>query len=154
MAIMGGFFLSEKAHRWGSNPSEEDVGSWNMGVTYQIGEWVNSMDLLFRGDVQSYSVEGESPKKLSLLGMVAFPDVKSGFPLYFGAGAGLGIFFEQTDDESNLSLDYQIVVGGRIDRIFNDIGVVIEGGVKNHLFLTSKGQFNGYFLNAGAVFNF
>ena len=154
MALQVGFFLDDKAHRWGPESTEEDVGQWSLGVTYQMGEWVNSMDLYFRADLQGYKVEDESANKLSLLGMVTFPDIRSGFPIYFGAGLGLGIFFDQIEDESSLSLDYQIVLGARVLDIYEGIGFIAEAGVKNHVFLTSKGQFNGYFLSLGAVFKF
>lgn len=154
MAIQAGFYLDDKAHRWGPKSTAEDVGQWNLGVTYQMGEWVNSMDLYFRADFQGYKVEDESANKMSLLGLVTFPDIRSGFPIYFGAALGVGIFFDQIEDESSLSLDYQIVLGARVLDIYEGIGFIAETGVKNHVFLTSKGQFNGYFFSLGAVFKF
>ncbi len=154
LALQAGFFIDDKAHRWGEKSTDTDIGKWNLGVTYQIGEWVNSMDLHFRADFQSFKVDGESANKMSLMSLVTFPDVRSGFPLYFGAGAGVGIFFDQVDDESSLSFDYQLVLGGRLLNVYESIGLIAEAGVKNHIFLTSKGQFNGYFFTTGAIFNF
>ncbi len=154
MALQLGFFVDDKAHRWGKKSNDEDVGQWNLGVTYLLGEWLNSMDLYFRGDLIGYKIDDEASNKLSLNGLITFPDVRSGFPIYFGGGLGLGVFFDQVDDESNLSFDYQLLVGARVLDIYNGIGFIAEAGVKNHVFLTSTGQFNGYFFSLGSVFRF
>lgn len=80
--------------------------------------------------------------------------MKSGFPLYFGGGAGVGVFFKQLRDESSLSLDYQLVMGLRLLRLIGETGLVLETGMKNHVHLLSDGQYNGVFLTLGAAFNF
>lgn len=148
-----GTYIDDKAYKW-AVPFSEDVGKLNAGVSYRVGEWVNSMDLLFRADFTSYELATGRALKMSLLPLVTFPDVSSGFPLYFGAGAGLGIFFKQVSKESVLSLDYQLLAGARFFNIIDNIGFNIEAGIKNHMHLLSDGQFNGIFLTVGTVFNF
>jgi hypothetical protein len=74
--------------------------------------------------------------------------------LYFGAGAGLGIFVKQLPSESQLALDYQLIGGARFLDVFDNVGIIVEAGLKNHLMLDFSGQYNGVFVNAGAVFAF
>lgn len=154
MAIHVGFFPSEDVYKWRSSGDGDRVGRWTTGVTYRIGEWTNSMDLGFRAELTSFKVEDSHPLKLSLLPVITFPDAKSGFPLYFGAGAGLGVFFKQAQDESSLSLDYQIFAGVRFPNLLGSTGFLFETGLKSHLHLLSDGQYNGVFVAAGAVFDF
>ncbi|MEK6554445.1 MAG: hypothetical protein AABZ31_04325 [Bdellovibrionota bacterium] len=154
MAIQLGSFMSDTQYRWGEMRREDDVGELTLGVTYRMGEWVNSMDLMGRVEYQIYDIDDEKPKKLSLMPMITFPDVKGDFPLYFGAGAGLGIFFDQAPDESELSLDYQIIAGARFMNMFPTGGLIIETGLKGHFHLLGSGQFNGTFLSVGGAFTF
>lgn len=148
-----GTFVDEGVYKWGVGNSD-DVGQLNFGVSYKVGEWVNSMDLLFRADFTTYTLGNGRAQKLSLLPMITFPDANSRFPLYFGGGLGPGIFFKQIDDEGSLSLDYQLVAGARFFDVLNSIGFMFETGIKNHILLLSDGQYNGVFINLGTVFAF
>lgn len=149
-----GTFINDRAYRWGSRSRVEDPGQANIGVTYRIGEWKNSMDLFFRAEVISYEIDNERPVKLSLMPIVAFPDSRSSFPLYFGAGAGVGIFFKQAGDESDLSADYALLVGARFPEMFDNGGLFFETGLKGQIHLVSSGQQDGVFLAAGYMFSF
>lgn len=153
MALHIGTYFEQEVYNWGRS-QKEDIGDLNVGVSYRIGEWVNSMDLLFRADVSSYSLEEGRATKLSLLPLVTFPDAKSEFPIYFGAGLGLGIFFKQIGEESTVSVDWQLVAGARLFEVFDSVGLIFETGLKNHFLLFSDGQYNGVFFTAGTVFNF
>lgn len=153
LALHLGRAFDESSNKWGNNNSD-DVGRLDIGVTYRVGEWTNSMDLMFRANFFTYSLNEGNATKLSLMPMITFPDASSRFPLYFGAGAGLGIFLKQIRKESSLSLDYQIVAGARFFDVFNSVGVMFELGMKNHIFLTSDGQYQSVFGAVGAVFNF
>lgn len=146
--------MASQSYDWGKNGQEDDVGKNQFGVTYRVGEWYNSMDLLLRMDYSEFDVGGETPNKLSFVPMITFPDATSRFPLYFGAGAGLGVFFKQASGKSALSLDYQLIAGARFFNIFENTGFFIEAGLKNHLLILSSGQFNGTFLATGLVFTF
>lgn len=150
---LGGYTESE-AFVWGKRGRNDDIGKYTVGVTYRVGEWTNSMDLHIRVDFNRYELENERPLKMSFLPLITFPDAASGFPLYFGAGAGVGVFFKQLDGESNLSLDYQILAGVRMLDVFGSTGVFFESGMKNHLHLLSDGQVNAVFVATGAVFRF
>src|SRR5690606_30411962 len=90
LAVHLGSFVDDSAYNWGQSGKANDIGGLTAGVTYRIGEWVNSMDLLFRGDFNAYDARGRVVK-MSLLPMIMFPDAASEFPLYFGAGIGLGV---------------------------------------------------------------
>ncbi len=150
-----GAFVNSKSYKWGPSSPDSDPGEFNAGVTYRFGEWENSMDFLVRIEYQTFDVEASSdPKKLSFLPMISFPDARSGFPIYIGAGLGLGVFMDQPDNESSLSLDYQFVLGGRMLNLFNSTGLFIETGLKNHVHLLSSGQFDGVFVTFGSVFTF
>ncbi|MCB0411463.1 MAG: hypothetical protein KDD22_02985 [Bdellovibrionales bacterium] len=153
LSLHVGSFFNERSYRWGAT-AQDGVGRLNAGVTYRVGEWTNSMDLLFRADFETFRLNEGRANKLSLLPMITFPDANSGFPLYFGGGAGVGIFFKQLRDESDLSFDYQLVVGARIMNVTDGFGIMLETGLKNHILLLSDGQFNGVFFAAGGVFQF
>jgi hypothetical protein len=149
-----GSYLNDKQYRWGSADRGEDVGELIGGVTYRMGEWVNSMDLSFRGEFLTYDVDGQDPKKFSVGPIITFPDANSGFPVYFGAGAGLGVFFDQVDSESDLSFDYQIFAGVRQSDLLGTFGLALEVGLKGHVHLLSSGQFSGVYFTVGTVHEF
>lgn len=153
LALHVGTFISEDSYKWGKN-QKDDVGQLNTGVTYKVGEWTGSMDLVFKADLTTYSLREGGATKLSLMPAVTFPDVEGRFPLYFGAGAGVGVFFKQIEDESSLSLDYTLFVGARFFELIESVGFLVEAGMKNHILLLSDGQFNGVYFVLGAVFQF
>ena len=157
LAIHVGKMMSSTSYEWGTIGKQDDIGDFTAGITYRVGEWRNSMDLNLRLDFIQYNVvaDGErKPLKLSILPLITFPDATSRFPLYFGFGAGPGVFFRQSEGEASLSLDYQLVAGARFFDVFENAGFFLETGLKNHLQLWNSGQFNGTFLAAGAVFTF
>ena len=154
LAVHIGGFISDTAYKWGARDSSSNVGKWNLGVTYRVGEWHNSMDLLIRVDFASFQLDDGRANKLSFLPVVTFPDSSSRFPLYFGAGLGLGVFVNQLSNESPLALEYQLLAGIRFFDILQNTGFFVEAGLKNHLLLTSDGQFNGTFIAVGSVFTF
>lgn len=153
LAVHLGTYVSDKAYKWGMDDQSE-VGDVNAGVTYRVGEWVNSMDLGIRIDYSSYGLQGGRTGKLSFLPVVTFPDATSRFPLYFGAGLGLGMFLNQISGESAMAIDYQMFMGVRFFEIFQNTGFFLEAGMKNHVHLVSDGQFNGTFVTLGPVFTF
>jgi hypothetical protein len=157
LALHVGKMMDSTAYEWGAMGKQTDVGDFTAGLTYRVGEWRNSMDLNMRIDFIQFNIVGNGepkPLKMSILPLVTFPDAAAKFPLYFGFGAGPGVFFRQTDGEASLSLDYQLIAGARFFDIFENAGFFIESGLKNHLQLWNSGQFNGTFLSAGAVFTF
>lgn len=153
MSLHLGTFLSEDVYKWGHGPFK-DVGQLTAGVGYKIGEWTGSMDLIFKADVTTYSLQEGRAVKLSLMPAVVFPDADSGFPVYFGAGAGVGIFFKQIEDESSLSFDYTVFAGARLFEVLGSVGLTVEAGMKNHILLLSDGQYNGVFISFGTVHRF
>lgn len=153
LAVHVGIMASDNAYYWGKDAAT-NVGKTTLGVSYRVGEWINSMDLLVRIDYTTYSLDEGHASKLSFLPMVTFPDATSRFPLYFGAAIGPGVFFNQINKESALSLDYQLIAGARFFNVVQTTGFFVEAGLKNHIFLLSDGQYNGTFLAAGAVFTF
>jgi hypothetical protein len=155
LMLHAGTFINDTAYRWGRKSKVEDPGESMFGVTYRVGEWKSSMDLFFRAELMSYSIDEEKPLKLSVMPIIAFPDARSDFPLYFGAGLGAGIFFKQAGDESDLSLDYALIIGARFpDLSDNGVGVFVETGLKGQVNVLSSGQHNGVFLAGGAIFSF
>lgn len=154
LALHVGRFMGTEAWQWSGDGRTQDLGASSVGVTYRMYEWRNSMDLNIRIDFNEYRVAGEKPLKMTLMPLITFPDASARFPLYFGMGAGLGVFFRQVKDESPLALDIQLIMGARFFDIFENTGFFIESGLKNHLHLTTDGQFNGTFLTGGAVFTF
>ncbi|MES2965369.1 MAG: hypothetical protein V4760_15910 [Bdellovibrionota bacterium] len=155
LALTFGGFVSDTAYKWGIRDQQDGTGQSTFGVTYRVGEWRNSMDLGVRIDYNSYSLDAGKANKLSFMPVVSFPDASSKFPLYFGAGVGLGIFTTQLSGESALALDYSLMLGARFfDIADTNAGFVVEAGLKNHLFLASDGQFNGTFVAIGPVFTF
>jgi hypothetical protein len=160
LAVHLGSFVSDNSYK-GNAQDGSNIGRFNLGVTYRLGEWVNSADFAIRVDYLTYAYnaypghDGRA-KKLSFMPVLMFPDASSHFPLYFGAGAGLGVFLNQVQDgnPSILSLDYSIFAGVRFFDVIERTGFFLEAGLKNHILLLSEGQFNGTFVAAGAVFNF
>jgi hypothetical protein len=153
LALHVGSFFTSQAYKWGHS-EQGDKGKLNVGLTYRLGEWVNSMDLAMRVDYTTYDFPEGQARKLGADLLFTFPDANSRFPLYFGAGIGPGFMIKQIADESILALDYSLVAGARFLNVIDTMGFMIETGLKNHIHLLSDGQFNGVFVNVGTVFTF
>ncbi|MCB0349286.1 MAG: hypothetical protein KDD37_10660 [Bdellovibrionales bacterium] len=153
LALHIGPYVDSQVHNWGVKDKKNE-GEFTAAVTYRVGEWVNSTDFLVRVGWQSVEINNNSTSKISLMPIIAFPDARAKFPLYFGAGLGLGVFLDQVDNESSLSMDYTILLGTRFFNVFDTIGIMLEVGIDNHIFLTSKGQFSGTYVALGTVFEF
>ncbi|MEY4616107.1 MAG: hypothetical protein RJB66_1067 [Pseudomonadota bacterium] len=152
LSLHVGGYLRSKAYQWGDQVSSERAGVQTTGVTYKVGEWTRTMDLNLRLDYFQYEIGQEKPIKISFLPLLTFPDSGTNFPIYFGLGAGPGIFLNQLEKESSLTLDYQLIFGVRWNDIWDKNGFFIESGIKDHLHVLSDGQFTSQFLTAGAVF--
>lgn len=153
MSLHVGTFFTDEAYSWGHGDAK-NIGRFNAGVDYRLGEWVNAADLSMRIDYTSYSLDEGAARKLSLGAIVTFPDAKSRFPLYFGAGLGPGFFIKQIRNSSAMSLDYSLFAGVRFLNVLDHVGFLIETGLKDHVHLFSEGQFNGVYVNVGSVFAF
>lgn len=153
LALHIGRMFADQSYKWGDE-DQKNLGGLNAGVTYRLGEWVNSMDFAMRMEYTNYSLYEGQARKVSLGGLVTFPDSNSRFPLYFGGGLGLGMFVKQLEGESVLALDYQLIGGARFLNVYENLGFMVEAGIKNHLLLLSYGQYNGVFINVGTVFAF
>lgn len=147
-------YMSTDSYNWGQSGKEENVGKWGVDMTYRISDYNNLLDHAVRVSYTEYEPTGKRASKMSFLYAMTLPDAGSKFPLYFGFAVGPGIFFKQLSEESPLSLDYQLYAGLRLFNVFENTGFYVEGGLKNHLQLTSDGQINGTYISAGAVFTF
>ncbi len=152
MLHIGGY-SSSTSYSWKDSNKRTGVGKATYGVTYLMDEW-GGLDVNIRFDFNEYKIDDERATKLSVMPLWTFPRAQTKFPLYFGFGAGAGVFFTQLQDESNLSLDYQLVLGARMIDLYENLGAFIEFGMKNHIHVLSDGQFNGMPLSVGAVFTF
>lgn len=148
-----GTYINSKSYAWQGSATQDNVGRANYGLTFLFDQW-RSIDMNFRAEFSEYQLDKDNATKLSLLPLWTFPWAESRFPLYFGGGAGLGVFFRQIKEESTLSLDYQLVAGVRFLDLVNSFGFFFEMAMKNHLLLLSDGQLNGTAMNAGGVFTF
>lgn len=153
MMLSLGTFMNSSAYNWKGSDKREDLGRLSYGVTYLFDRW-SKLDTNLRLDFNEYKLGDDRALKLSIMPLWTFPAVETRFPIYFGFGMGLGVFFQQVPEESNLSFDYQLVAGARFMDLFQNFGFFVEAGLKNHLHLLSDGQFNGTALTAGAVFSF
>lgn len=153
MALGLSSYTSSKSYNWGVN-RQEDVAKTGLDLSYRLTQDYELFDEIIRLSFNTFNVAGDKAQKMSFLYGMTFPDATSKFPLYFGFAVGPGIFFKQIDGESTIALDYQMFLGLRLFNLFESTGFFIEGGIKNHLHLTSDGQLNGTYVSAGAVFTF
>lgn len=152
MLHIGGYSNSS-SYQWKDSNRRNGVGKATYGVTYLFDKWAG-LDVNVRFDFNEYKIDEERATKLSAMPLWTFPAAETKFPLYFGGGVGAGVYFTQLADESNISLDYQLVVGTRFLDLIENAGFFAEYGLKNHLHLLSDGQFNGAAVSVGAVFSF
>lgn len=153
MALGISTYTSSQAYKWGAN-NEKDVANTGIDMTYRLTQDYELFDEVIRVSYNTFRPAGQKASKMSFMYGITFPDATSKFPLYFGFAAGPGIFFNQLDGESSIALDYQMFLGLRLFNLFERTGFFVEGGIKNHLHLTSDGQLNGTYVSAGAVFTF
>lgn len=154
MALGFGTFSESTAYNWGQKGKEEKIGKWGADLTYRFSEQEYLFDQALKVSYYQYQPTLEDLSKLSFLWAITLPEAGSQFPIYFGAAAGVGMFLKQISQESLISLDYQLFLGLRSFNIFGSMGLYVEGGMRNHLHVTSDGQFNGTFLSLGSVFVF
>ncbi len=154
LAMSVGFLTQSDAYLWGSETKQKDIGGMLFDLTYRLNQDSALFDEGMRISYGEYEPEGERAQKLSFLYTILLPDAGSRFPVYFGLAAGPGVFMRQISTESPVSLDYQLLLGLRLFNVFENTGFSIEGGLRNHLHVTSNGQLNGVFISAGAVFTF
>jgi hypothetical protein len=154
LAVGLGSFSQTDSYNWGQSSKEEAVGKFGIDMTYRLTHEGSLFDQALRVSYNEYKPVGERATKLSFMYALTLPDASSQFPLYFGIAAGPGIFLKQLSGESALSLDYQLFLGLRLFNVFDKTGFYVEGGMRNHLHITSDGQLNGTFISAGAVFTF
>ncbi len=154
MTLGFGTYSDSEAYKWGQGGKQESVGKWGIDLTYRFQEQEYLFDQSLRVSYNHYVAAGQNTDKLSFLMAVTFPEATSKFPLYFGGAAGLGVFTKPIPEESVISFDYQLFLGVRIFDVYETVGLFVEGGLRNHLNLTSDGQFNGTFLSIGTVFLF
>ena len=147
-------YLNSDSYRWGPAGSEEKVGEWGLDMMYRIRQFSNTFDEAIRVSYNEFDVSNYRASKLGFMYALTLPEAGSQFPLYFGAAAGAGVFLKQFPEESPLSFDYQLYLGLRLFNVIEKTGFYVEGGLKNHLLITTDGQFNGTYLAAGAVFTF
>lgn len=148
-----GKFVNSQAYDWGPLAQTNDAGQALYGVTYLFDDW-HGLDLNIRIDFQEFSLSNNRAVKLALLPLWTFPKAETKFPLYFGLGAGAGIFMQQLTNKSNLSFDYQLVMGARFLDLSPGVGAFVEYGLKNHLHVLTNGQYNGTSFAAGVAFTF
>ena len=153
LAFGASLFTKSESFYWGGTGNEEGVGKYGVDMTYRLSE-SNYVDYAIRISYAEYLARNQKANKMSFMYSATLPDAGSKFPLYFGASAGAGVFFTQLPDESPVTLDYQLFLGLRIFNLFDSTGFYVEGGMKNHVQLTSDGQLNGTYFSAGAIFTF
>lgn len=151
--LMAGPFSSSSSYSWKGSDKRTGAGRQHLSITYLFDQW-NSIDVNLRLDLIEYKLDEESPSKLTITPFWTFPMVETKFPLYFGLGAGLGVFLKQIENESNISFDYQIATGIRLPELIGNSGFVFELALKNHLHLLSDGQFIGTTVGVGGIFTF
>jgi hypothetical protein len=147
-------YMSTDSYNWGLSGKEENIGKWGVDLTYRISQYNNLMDQAIRISYTEFEPTGKRTSKMSFMYALTLPDAGSKFPLYFGFAAGPGIFFKQLENESPIALDYQMFAGLRLFNLLENTGFYVEGGLKNHLQLTSDGQLNGFYVSVGAIFTF
>lgn len=155
LALHMGTFLNGDAYRWSAEKDPATrAGGLNLGFTYRIQPFSKLADWNVRGDFLFFTLPEGRPVMLSVLPLLIFPESSSKFPIYFGLGAGPGVYFQQVNSKSYFALAYQLLVGARFFDVMGSTGFFVEGGIKNHLHLLSEGQFNGAFVSVGTIFTF
>ncbi|MEI7973165.1 MAG: hypothetical protein WCH11_02235 [Bdellovibrio sp.] len=142
-----------QAYKWSEKGRLDGVATSSYGLSYFLGDW-GSLDGILRADFNQYEFTDNRLLKLSLMPLVVLPQLSTRFPLYFGMGAGLGVFFKQLESKSQISLDYQLFMGLRLMDLWPGLGFFIEYGLKNHVHVLSEGQLNSTVLTLGPIFHF
>lgn len=153
LMLLTGPYINSASYAWKGSDKRTGIARNSYGVTYLFDQWHN-IDTNIRIDFTDFQIDDERLLKMSLMPLWTFPMVETRFPLYFGIGAGLGVFFKQVEQESNISLDYQLVTGLRFPDLLENAGFVLEFGMKNHVHVISDGQLNATALSIGAIFSF
>ena len=153
IGIHFGTFIKDEALDW-SETREKNRGKSLFGTTYRLGELGRLVDMSLRFNYTNYNLTKKSPRQFSLSPLFLIPSTRSQFPLYLGAGLGLGAIFSQVDSKSFLALNYHLLTGLRFFNVFGSVGTFLEAGYTGHVHLISNGEFHGFYILVGLLFTF
>ena len=158
IGLMAGHSLTSSAYNWGDKQCSDKckgVGRLQTGLIYGTRLNWKSVDLLWRSTVHFFNLKDEyEPMSFSVKPTLVFPEFRSQIPVYFGVGAGIGMFIKQAFETSAISIDLDMFAGFRWSNLLGPIGFFAEFGLQSKIFLLHRGRFNSGYAAAGLGVNF
>ena len=118
--------------RGGSTSHNTGAGRMTAEMTYRMGALSALADWSLRVDYLGYGLPDGNAAELAFSPVLMIPEATSKFPVYFGIGAGPGIFVQQVSQQSSICMNYQIFGGLRFYDVLENTGFFVEAGLKNN----------------------
>ena len=126
-----------------------------LGFSQRIKEFPARGDLNLRVELQSLRLLSHRTELISIVPVFIFPDVRSGFPVYVGAGGGMSLLpLHLVRRQPALSLTGQIFAGLRLVDWYKNAGLSGEMSLKTHLPFYDRELYMEIFITLGFLFSF
>lgn len=126
------------------------------GLSQRIKEFSTIGDLNIRVELLSMKfADGKREWLVNVVPVFSLPDVRSGFPVYVGAGAGMGLFPRHiVRKKPTLSLNARLLAGVRVIDWYENIGFLGEVSAKMQIPFYDNKMYLEILLNLGGLFSF
>lgn len=128
-----GYILSSgfSIYRLNSDKRFKPVSSASLSFTQKVAEIRNVGDIQLRPSLLVSQMETGKEISLELSSLMTFPEIQRRFPLYYGAGLGLGFYpFYVLEKKSTLSFHSSFLLGLRFFEIYYNLGGGLEFDLK------------------------
>ena len=129
--------------------------SFIFGFNQRIKEIPTIGDLNLQIGIQSIKLETHRGILVEITPRFTLPDIRSGFPIYVGAGGGFGLFPRHVvKGLPSLSFNAQIFTGIRLLDLYYNLGVTGEINLKMQVPFNDLKTYLELFASLGFVFSF
>lgn len=154
----GGMILYAGPSLYGDNTEKKFKGrsfsSFLMGFQQQIGSAPLLEDLYLKTEIQNFHLKRGRATQINITGAFSRPGWEKGFPVYVGAGGGLGFYpFHILKGRSFASLNAQFFTGLRLLNLYENLGLNLELSLHLHYPFSEQELYMDVFAGLGAFFS-
>ena len=134
---------------------QKAFSEWLIGFQQQVKEVSNLGDFNLKAELQNFRLNTGRATQINLTPVFSLPEIKNGFPIYVGLGAGMGFYpYLILKGKSFFSLNTQFFVGLRLINFYENLGLNAELVLHIHMPFQDNHLHMDTFANLGVVFSF
>ena len=134
---------------------QKPLSSYTFGFNQRIKEYTAIGDLNLKIELHSVALETQRSTQVTITPHFSLPDIRSGFPIYVGFGAGFGLFPRHIlKKQPALSFNVQMYTGLRLIDIYKNFGLITELNLRMRTPFQDMKLYMELLMNVGFVFSF